>query len=403
MILAEIYISLILLSESSLCYQDGKVDDRLPKIQILHLIETRALTLNPQLVLMYSTSSDQQDENYLALPDKIKQFIDTAFDIVTGFNSDTNFTNSAAEEPPRKRRKVVPDPGGFVVDDAESGGFIADDFDAGGFLPPSPSLPPSSRDSPQPQIHDRIPLSQIPTALVHLNLPPDDEDVLVVFKNAASGWSSSHTERDQVSIESTVSRKDFRAVCAVLLDTGDEAPSPSTNVSAEPPGGGFLLDEDVDMIEGGGFIVPLGSRNHGDSGDDSGDAYQYPDSDPETDAGDDSVDEYMDSPRKNAPQHTRSTRSSRKRHRMALSDDDEVAEPDKPKALSSRQKKDARLAFALFFPEVEDSNLDTQKIMIKDIIRVANVLKEKIKAEEVRTLTFNRNTRISLFDGTPNR
>ena len=59
-----------------------------------------------------------------------------------------------------------------------------------------------------------------------------------------------------------------------------------------------------------------------------------------------------------------------------------------PEAATLRQ--DLRHTFALFFPDVSDDKLDTQRIMIKDIVRVAALLKEKITAEEVGFL-FNRN------------
>jgi hypothetical protein len=54
--------------------------------------------------------------------------------------------------------------------------------------------------------------------------------------------------------------------------------------------------------------------------------------------------------------------------------------------LSAKQKAECREDFARFFPDVPDAELDRQKIMIKDVTRVANLLKEKIKAEEVSFL-----------------
>ena len=38
---------------------------------------------------------------------------------------------------------------------------------------------------------DGIPLSSILKVLQSLDLPPDDEEVLAVFRNAASGWQQS--------------------------------------------------------------------------------------------------------------------------------------------------------------------------------------------------------------------
>ena len=51
--------------------------------------------------------------------------------------------------------------------------------------------------------------------------------------------------------------------------------------------------------------------------------------------------------------------------------------------ISPRQKKECRRMYALFFPDVEDKDLDSRRLMIKDITRVAKVLKEKITVEEV--------------------
>jgi hypothetical protein len=57
-----------------------------------------------------------------------------------------------------------------------------------------------------------------------------------------------------------------------------------------------------------------------------------------------------------------------------------------PGKLTARQTLECRRAFALFFPDIVDLNsekLDRKKIMIQDISRVATLLKEKIKADEI--------------------
>ncbi|KIJ24073.1 hypothetical protein M422DRAFT_275224, partial [Sphaerobolus stellatus SS14] len=113
---------------------------------------------------------------------------------------------SHAQGPSRKKRKVdVP---------AEDAG--------GGFLIESEAEQSESEEENQ---NDIIPLSLIPSALQLLDLPPDDEEILRVFRNAAGGWngmsgepSSSRTSNE----EGSVSRKDWRTVCAVLVD-GDQA------------------------------------------------------------------------------------------------------------------------------------------------------------------------------------
>lgn len=332
--------------------------------------------------------SSEQDPNFLALSKSLKQSIDAAFDAAISGDTDSD---PAADEPLRKKRRIAaddfnsellaPEPGGFIIDDnydLEPGGFLTDSPPVAG----APSHSPSpSRASPlslsQPT---QIPLSVIPTALARLNLAPDDEDVLAVFRNAASGWSVSHQPESQN--EGVVSRKDFRAVCAVLLDSG--SPPSHSLLSAAPmvEAGGFLIEDEG---EGGRFIPAASdlslSRNPDFAFDDSGDesdAYQEPEYDPDEDDG--SVDEYLEG--RNGPSSRRSKPTRKSRRRFS---GDETVEDFSPKHKppSSRQKKEARLAFGLFFPDVVDNKLDEQRITIKDIIRIAGLLKEKIKAEEV--------------------
>jgi hypothetical protein len=303
---------------------------------------------------MASTYDDDEDD--VALPDSIKQLIDAAFDDVLDLNG-------RDDHPPFKRRRIT-------------------ESQPGGFLPPSPS--------PQP-LQSHIPFSLIPAALARLNLAPDDEDVLQVFRNAASGWSRSQSHPsglEEGEAEGVVSRKDFRAVCAVLLDA-ESAPSPPSrsSISGAPiaEGGGFLIE---DENEGGGFIPPTTSTSaavsdHFDSGDDGSDVYQDSDS-----SNNSSADEYVEGPFPSRP-------SKSKRRTKPPSDydsDEDMADPPHPhakKPLSPKQKKESRLAFGLFFPDVGDDKLDEQRIMIRDIIRVAGLLKEKIKAEEVRVLFYS--------------
>ena len=229
--------------------------------------------------------------------------------------------------------------------------------------PPSGSLP----------LQTHIPFSLIPAALARLNLAPDDEDVLQVFRNAASGWA--RPQSMSLQTEGVVSRKDFRAVCAVLLDAES---APSYSGAPIPEGGGFIIE---DENEGGGFIPPTTSTSaaasdHFDSGDDDSDVYQDSDS---------SEDEYIEG---SSP--SKSKRSSKRRTKSYDSDEDMVDSPHlhAKKPLSPKQKKESRLAFGLFFPDVGDDKLDEQRIMMRDIIRVAGLLKEKIKAEEVCIYLF---------------
>ena len=52
-------------------------------------------------------------------------------------------------------------------------------------------------------------------------------------------------------------------------------------------------------------------------------------------------------------------------------------------SLTNRQRRDSLAAFSLFFPDVAPEELPKQRIMIKDIVRVAKLLKEKINADDV--------------------
>ena len=74
----------------------------------------------------------------------------------------------------------------------------------------------------------------------------------------------------------------------------------------------------------------------------------------------------------------RKSRSRKASHSPELSDNEAV-----PRQLTPRQKAEVRRTFALFFPEVSDSDLDGKRVMIKDVSRVAELLKEKITVEEV--------------------
>jgi hypothetical protein len=66
--------------------------------------------------------------------------------------------------------------------------------------------------------------------------------------------------------------------------------------------------------------------------------------------------------------------------------------------LTTRQRRDCRRAFALFFPDVEDIELDHQKIMPKDLDRVGRLIKEKLKAEEVCISSFHDQNRLLMIE-----
>lgn len=216
------------------------------------------------------------------------------------------------------------------------GGFIG-----GGFIREDDGEPEEERPE---QIS--IPMVDIPRALQELDLAPDDEQVLAVFRNAASGWTASSSDEADVTGGACVSREDWRAVCAVLLEHHQE--------------------EYQDDSDG----APLLQDFDSDAGDD-----RYED---ERDV-DDSSDEYVEGP---------STSAVRRRTRgRAAKSTSSSPGPDlstTTRKLTKRQQEATLEAFALFFPQVPPEDVSKQKIMIKDIQRVAKLLGEKIKADEVR-------------------
>lgn len=293
---------------------------------------------------------------------------------------DENLTS--AEEPEASPSKlevsIIEDtsaPGGFIVDDTAPGGFIVDDSAGGGFIPESTSTTDEDDPTNSNRI-DHIPFAVIPSALQLLDLQPDDDDVLSVFRNAATGWENKHASRANEHGDShlLVSRKDWRAVCAALMDvtTGDDEDEDRDG------------DEDVEMRD----------DDDGDmAGNESGE--EYVESGDDSDFGeedDDSDDEYTEGGfvrAKSQRQTSDSPLKSRKRRGVTStslspvnsSDEDEFEKT--PQRITARQKAESRRAFTLFFPDVPDEDLDKQKIMIKDIARVSALLKEKLTAEEV--------------------
>ncbi|KAI0658028.1 hypothetical protein C8Q70DRAFT_918680 [Cubamyces menziesii] len=311
-------------------------------------------------------ADDAYDPAFAALPFHLQERIDAAFDTA-------QLPDSDELEPTRKRRKVEhspqPQPGGFLVDEPAPGGFI-----------PKPSASGGSSSDSERRTH--IPFSLIPTALQILDLAPDDEDVLSVFRNAASGWGELKRGRaDENELErgsnqedgALVSRKDWRAVCAALLDTGADD------------------RDDVHMDEDG--LVdrsPTGTDRPEEAPSDSGEDYVQSDGgDSDVEVEDDSDDDYRgegggfvrSKKMKTSPKTRGGTRTlSGKGRSTAESDEEERGK--EPRGLTTRQKKECRAAFSLFFPDVTDDELDKQRIRIKDITRVAKLLKEKVTAEE---------------------
>lgn len=132
------------------------------------------------------------------------------------------------------------DAGGFVIDD-DAGGFVPDDDqgeflpqdDAGGFVSDGEyqdgvvSEDSKHLEQQQPSHYSSqtftklVPLYLLPTLLTSLGLP-SDEDVLQVFRASAMGWDESSNKRALDAEDAAgVELKDFRAVCAALMDPDD--------------------------------------------------------------------------------------------------------------------------------------------------------------------------------------
>lgn len=137
------------------------------------------------------------------------------------------------------------DAGGFVIDD-DAGGFVPDDDqgeflpqdDAGGFVSDGGYQDGGYQDGvvsedskhleqQQPSHYSSqtftklVPLYLLPTLLTSLGLP-SDEDVLQVFRASAMGWDESSNKRALDTEDAAgVELKDFRAVCAALMDPDD--------------------------------------------------------------------------------------------------------------------------------------------------------------------------------------
>lgn len=263
-------------------------------------------------------------------------------------------------------------PGGFVLDN--------DDELPGGFLPPSPpAIALEGRVGSEDDQSSYIPLSRIPYALQLLDLPPDDEEVLSVFHNAATGWgddqpssrrairerSSTVTSDDNDIAEERVSLRDWRAVCNALMDDAGD---------------------DEDNIEGSGI-------------DDDGDpdvAGKCPSSELEESSGG-SSDEYRitnNRPRKGSrksasaavPGSTRKTRAKKTQSGAARrrSSPSRTTDAD----ITSRQRRECLRTFLLFFPGVPEEVAKRRRLGVREVNAAATVLNERIKTEEVCPLTL---------------
>ena len=264
-------------------------------------------------------------------------------------------------------------PGGFLLDDDHSM--------AGGFLPPSPPavVQQGGHESGESEEPSHIPLSRIPYALQLLDLPPDDEDVLAVFRNAATGWGDDHhssrrtrrhdamvTGEENEVVEEHVSLKDWRAVCAALMDDGGYIEGAKE--------GDAIDEEEEESADADATGQDLSSGLEESSGE-SSDEYR-------------SEARSQKRPRKSSARpgmtqktRPRKTRSAAARRRSPLS-------PSTSAEITPRQRRECLQAFLLFFPAVPEEVAKHRRLGVRELSAAATVLNEKIKAEEVRPLSL---------------
>ncbi|KAI0030437.1 hypothetical protein K488DRAFT_54266 [Vararia minispora EC-137] len=310
----------------------------------------------------------EYDEAFTSLSQRLRRKIDLAFDNAAGISLG-HATGAGMKASP-------PAPGGFLPDEgAAPGGFMLDDDAAGRFLPSSPTvsqgfIPPSlpAPEARRPSPDDLIPLSKIPHALQLLDLPPSDEEVLSVFRHAASGWGEYGSEEG----EESVNRRDWRAVCSALLGEDEETDEPSVRVN------GAEQEREADEDEFNRILMDV---------DDS--------------EGDGSSDEYIEEitrPKKRGS-HTRARTSARKTHVRRAKNQISESEDDGDvtnQPLTARQKRECLNAFALFFPDVPVEILPQRRLGVKELIQAANLLKEGMKVEEMIEM-------LEMFSSTPDK
>ncbi|KAJ3797363.1 hypothetical protein GGU11DRAFT_725273 [Lentinula aff. detonsa] len=323
------------------------------------------------------------DQAFFALPQYLQRRIDSAYFSavkhahVTNSHRDAGTLRSSSVEPPPKRRKTsvhelsADSGGGFIVEDpsdmpiSTGDGFIREVNEVNGnsaLQSTSEILPPW------------IPFSSIPTALQLLDLPPDDEQVLGIFRNAASGWDN----RDRIDDNLEVTQADWRAVCTILLEPRSGAGDDNIEVENQIRPGD--LEEDDEYVQD---LSEVDLDLNSDDGADSDDNY---------DPGPSSTSKFKTKSSRR-PARTelvgsmsggqRRTRVSRLRSDGSDFDPfDEEGSSSGTGRLTSRQKATCIEAFGLFFPDAKD-DLGQRRLMLSDIQRVTKLLGEKLKAEEM--------------------
>lgn len=228
---------------------------------------------------------------------------------------------------------------------------------AGGFL---------LEDSEQQQQPSHIPLSCIPHALQLLDLPPDDDQVLAVFRNAATGWGEAHSSslrslhrrpprgasEDNDVAEQLVSLEDWRAVCAAIMNDGGDGVEEEENLDAT---GGEDLSSELEESSGGG----------------SSDEYRV------TEA----------ASRKRSRKSAAATQKTRVRKtRSAAARRGPPPSPSTSAEITPRQRRECLQTFLLFFPDVPEEQANRRRLGVREVNTAATVLNEKLKTEEVRSV-----------------
>jgi hypothetical protein len=291
------------------------------------------------------------DSLFHTLPKELQTIIDEAF-IATVHPNSTGFHKPSNKSSPPKASSSSG--GGFLLEDNEPpGGFNGD------------ALENIEREGPEDS--NKILLGLIPAALQRLDLPPDDPDVLAVFRNAASGWTSSSLNSLGIShsTETYVDRDDWRSVCAVLLEGRAPELDNGKSLSNSPSSAQMDEEDDEDASMTDDYVDDK-SPSHSDR------------------EQEDSDEDYREA----------SVRNSRRRGNRTTGGKRFLSPPsrlsEKPGQPTSRQRQTCLSTFGLFFPEVPSLELSKQKIMVADIQRVAKLLGEKIKADEVRTYILHK-------------
>ncbi|KIY69129.1 hypothetical protein CYLTODRAFT_394400 [Cylindrobasidium torrendii FP15055 ss-10] len=249
--------------------------------------------------------------------------------------------------------------GGFIIEDKPSlggGDFIAEDppVGGGGFIVDDSANAPDDVELDSSQL-PRVPLDRIPQGLKLLDLPPDDAQALSVFEQAASGWDDDQPVESDEMEQKAVGLDDWRAVCGILLEPHDREYADSSEEES-----------------------PKSRKNIQGKEDDGSDGY-----DEEHASDEDYVDESFSRQRRRRTTRQSAAMESSDGHEDEDEDMEVESNAGGARRLNKRQKETALQDFANFFPDASSEELPDKKIMISDIQRVAKLLKEKIKAEDI--------------------